>query len=149
MKPFLLAATCAACIAVPWTAAAHVVVTPSQVTTGATPTFEMRVPVEEHVPTTRIRLELPDGFTFSSIEPVAGWKIKVERSGERVTAIEARGRLKPDFFQRFVFRGRVSATPTTLTWKVIQTYRDGTVVRWTGDPGDESASQTTVVPPAP
>ena len=82
-------------------------------------------------------------------EPVAGWKFKFERTDDRVTAIEARGKLPPDFFQRFAFRGRVPNAATTLTWKVIQTYRNGVVVRYTGEPGEESASTTTVLPPTP
>jgi hypothetical protein len=65
------------------------------------------------------------------------------------TSLEAKGKLRPDFFQRFVFRGRVPTTETTLVWKVIQTYRDGTVVRWTGEPGEEEASETKVTPAAP
>jgi len=48
-----------------------------------------------------------------------------------------------------VFRGRVPTTETTLVWKVIQTYRDGSVVRWTGEPGEEEASETKVTPAAP
>ena len=148
MKPLSFAAACAASLLLaPLAAHAHIVVTPAEVAAGAAATFEMRVPVEERSPTTRLRLLIPDGFTFSSIEPVAGWKIKIERTDDRVTAIEARGRLFPDFFQRFTFRGRVPNVATTLTWKVIQTYRNGVVVRWTGEPGDEEASQTTVLPP--
>jgi uncharacterized protein YcnI len=130
-------------------ARAHIVVTPSEVPAGQAATFEMRVPTELEVPTTRLRLEIPDGFSFSSIEPVAGWKITVQRTDDRVTAVEAKGKLRPDFFQRFVFRGRVPTTETTLVWRVIQTYRDGTVVRWTGQPGEEEASETKVTPAAP
>jgi len=148
MKPLLLAAACAAFLTLAPAARAHIVVTPAEVAAGQSATFEMRVPTELRVPTTRLRLQIPDGFSFSSIEPVAGWKITVERTGDRVTAVEAKGKLRPDFFQRFVFRGRVPNVETTLVWKVIQTYRDGTVVRWTGDPGEESASATKVSPPA-
>jgi hypothetical protein len=43
----------------------------------------------------------------------------------------------------------VPTTETTLVWRVIQTYRDGTVVRWTGRPGEEEASETRVTPAAP
>ena len=146
MKPALLAAACAALLMLAPAARAHIVVTPGEVAAGQSATFEMRVPTELHVPTTRVRLQIPDGFSFSSIEPVAGWKITIERTGDRVTAVEAKGKLRPDFFQRFVFRGRVPNAETTLVWKVVQTYRDGTVVRYTGDPGEESASQTKVTP---
>jgi uncharacterized protein YcnI len=149
MTRSVLAAICAALLALASPARAHIVVTPSEVPAGQAATFEMRVPTELDVPTTRLRLEIPDGFSFSSIEPVAGWKITVQRTGDRVTAVEAKGKLRPDFFQRFVFRGRVPTTETTLVWRVIQTYRDGTVVRWTGQPGEEEASETKVTPAAP
>jgi hypothetical protein len=43
----------------------------------------------------------------------------------------------------------VPGTGGTLTWKAIQTYRDGSIVRYTGDPGEESAPQTPVLPPVP
>ena len=128
---------------------AHVVVTPSEVEAGSVHTFEMRVPVEEDVPTVTVRLAIPDGVTVRGVEPVAGWKIKVEKADDRVTAIHARGRLKPDFFQRFFFHARMPNAAASLPWKVVQTYRDGTVVRYTGEPGEESASITTVLPPAP
>ena len=148
MKPLLLAAAGAALLTLVPAARAHIVVTPGEVAAGHSATFEMRVPTELHVPTTRVRLQIPDGFSFSSIEPVAGWKMTIERTGDRVTAVEAKGKLRPDFFQRFVFRGRVPNVETTLVWKVVQTYRDGTVVRWTGEPGEEEASETKVGPPA-
>ena len=147
MKHIALLVTLA--LAVPATARAHIVVTPGEVPANSVTTFEMRVPTEENVPTTQVHLLIPDGVTVGAVEPVAGWKIRLEKTDDRITAITARGRLKPDFFQRFVFRARVPEVATTLVWKVIQTYRDGTVVRYTGDPGDESASQTTVLPPTP
>jgi uncharacterized protein YcnI len=133
----------------PASALAHVIVSPSEATAGTNVTFEMRVPTEGSVPTTSIQLLIPDGVNVSAVEPVAGWKFKFERSGDRIVAITARGRLKPFFFQRFYFRGRVPNAETTLVWKAIQTHRDGEVVRYTGDPGDETASTTTVVPAAP
>jgi hypothetical protein len=88
--------------------------------------------------------------TISGVEPVAGWRFKLEKAGDRITSITARGKLAPDFFQRFVFRARMPATVgTVVTWKAIQTYRGGTVVRYTGDAGDESASRTTTTAPPP
>ena len=79
MKSLLLAAACAAILTLAPMARAHIVVTPGEVAAGQSATFEMRVPTELHVPTTRLRLQIPDGFSFSSIEPVAGWKITIER----------------------------------------------------------------------
>ena len=107
------------------------------------------MPTEESVPTVGIRLEIPEGVTLRGVEPVAGWRIKLEKSGDRITAINARGKLPAEFFQRFFFRARMPETPGTVVWKAVQTYRGGKVVRYTGDPGDEEAATTIVLPPTP
>ena len=140
-----------AAVLMPATAAlAHVVVTPTTAPANTSTTFEMRVPTEEAVPTIKIELLVPDDVTITGVEPVAGWRFKLEKAGDRITSVTARGKLPPEFFQRFVFRARMPATAGgVVTWKVLQTYKGGQVVRWTGDPGDEEASQTTVTPPAP
>ncbi len=132
-------------LAVAATASAHVVVTPGEVETGSFVTFTMSVPNEKTVPTTRVRLEIPEGLTVYSYEPVRGWKITLLRSSGRVTALVVKGKLAPEQFQRFSFIAAAPDTPTTLVWKAFQTYRGGEVVRWTGEPGDEEASETTVV----
>jgi uncharacterized protein YcnI len=145
MKRMLLALIVAG-LALPATALAHVGVSPGEVHAGTSATFEMRVPTEEPVPTKRIRLNIPEGVIVSGVEPVYGWRIKVIRQSGRIVALRFDGNLPPDFFQRFYFRARVPDTPTTLVWKAIQTYRNGKVVRWTGEPGEEEASTTEVVP---
>lgn len=130
----------------PAAAFAHVIVSPGEVAAGSRVTFELRVPTEEPVPTTHVRLLIPEGVVVSGVEPVYGWKIKLEREGGRVVAISAKGSLPPDFFQRFFFRATVPDQETTLVWKAIQTYKSGKVVRWTGEPGAEEASETVVGP---
>jgi uncharacterized protein YcnI len=42
---------------------AHVVVSPEEVTAGEYATLTVSVPTEKEVPTTRIRVEVPDGCT--------------------------------------------------------------------------------------
>ena len=148
MKKMLVAFAVAG-LAFPATALGHVVVSPGEVVAGTSATFEMRVPTEEAVPTTRVRLIIPDGVTVSGVEPVYGWKIKIIRQNGRIVALRWDGSLPPDYFQRFYFRARVPEEPTTLVWQAIQRYRNGTIVRWTGEPGDEEASTTEVVAPEP
>jgi uncharacterized protein YcnI len=148
MKKTLLAIALAV-LAFPASALAHVVVSPGEVVAGTSATFEMRVPTEEAVPTTRIRLNIPDGVTVSGVERVPGWKIKIIRQNGRIVALRWDGSLPPDYFQRFYFRARVPEAPTTLLWKAIQTYKNGKVVRWTGEPGQEEVSSTEVVAAPP
>ena len=143
-KLIALAATVSA-LTLAGAATAHVVVTPGQVEAGSFVTFTMSVPNEKAKPTTKVRLVIPEGVDVYAVEPVPGWRITLVKSGGRVIAIVVKGRLAPERFQRFAFLAAVPEQPTTLTWKAYQTYRGGEVVRWTGEPGDEEASTTTVV----
>src|SRR3712207_910766 len=47
---------------------AHVEVSPGQIPAGGTETLTVEVPTEKEVPTTEIRLELPEGFEVSGAE---------------------------------------------------------------------------------
>jgi uncharacterized protein YcnI len=145
MKKILLALVTTVVLALPGTALAHVVVTPGEVETDSFVTFTMSVPTEKPVPTRQVRLLIPDGVIVYSVEPVYGWRISFVKQEGRVTSIVFRGNLPAERFQRFAFVAGTPEQPTTLVWKAIQTYRGGAVVRWTGEPGDEEASTTSVV----
>jgi uncharacterized protein YcnI len=149
MRRTVLLALVLAGLAFPASALAHVVVSPGEVVAGTSAVFEMRVPTEEPVPTKRIRLNIPEGVIVSGVEAVYGWKIKIIRQSGRIVALRWDGNLPPDYFQRFYFRARVPDEPTTLAWKAIQTYKNGKVVRWTGEPGEEEVSTTDVTPAPP
>jgi uncharacterized protein YcnI len=139
----------AAALAVPATAIAHVVVTPGEVEADSFAMFTLRVPTEENVPTTRVELLVPDGVTVYSMQPTPGWRIAFQRSSGRITSIVVKGKLPPERFQQFYFMAGTPKEEGTITWKAIQTYRNGKVVRWTGEPGDEEASTTTVTAATP
>jgi uncharacterized protein YcnI len=158
--------TLAAAIAVFLTAAAaaeaHVTVHPNKLPAGSFVVLNVRVPNESSsADTTKVEVQLPPGFAFVSTAPVPGWTAKVvsrklaapvtvdgeQRTSEGGRAIWSGGRLAPGEFLDFPLSVSMPDTPgSTLTFKAIQTYSDGKVVRWIGDAGsDAPAPQISVV----
>lgn len=160
-KTIAIAAT-AATLALPAAAGAHVTVQPGEVPAGGFTRLDVRVPTErDNASTTKVAVQFPAGFTTVSTEPVPGWTAKVTRAklakpqvndeGEKITdrvdtvtwtATGGRG-IGPGQFQDF---GLSLAVPdkagSALTFKAVQTYSSGEVVRWIGPPdSDEPAPQ--------
>ena len=67
-----------AMLAVSAPAWAHVVVSPEEVTAEDYATLTVSVPTEKEVPTTKVRVEVPDGFVLSGVQPVPGWDYSFE-----------------------------------------------------------------------
>jgi uncharacterized protein YcnI len=128
----------------PATAFGHVAVSPGEVQTNDFVEFTMSVPNEKNIPTTKVRLLIPDGVTVSVVEQTPGWKWTITRTNGRITALTVRGSLPVAHYRKFSFLAGTPATPGILVWKAIQTYKNGAVVRWTGEPGQEEASETVV-----
>jgi uncharacterized protein YcnI len=126
---------------------AHVVVSPEQVKAGDYETLTVSVPTETEVPTTEVRVEVPDGFTLSGVQPVPGWEHAFEEDGGVVTAVTwSGGEIGPREFQQFLVQAQAPEEPGKYSWRAIQTYRDGSVVEWTGPPdAEEPASVVEVV----
>jgi uncharacterized protein len=160
-KTIAIAAT-AATLALPAAAGAHVTVQPGEVPAGGFTRLDVRVPTErDNASTTKVAVQFPAGFTTVSTEPVPGWTAKVTRAklakpqvndeGEKITdrvdtvtwtATGGQG-IGPGQFQDF---GLSLAVPdkagSALTFKAVQTYSSGEVVRWIGPPdSDEPAPQ--------
>jgi uncharacterized protein YcnI len=116
----------------------HVVVTPESVPAGGYETLTVTVPTEKDIPTTKIRAEVPEGFTVSGVQPVPGWDYEFEEDGGVITAVTwSGGELRPREFQQFLLSAQAPENPGDYTWKAFQTYQDGSVVRWTGPPDAE------------
>ncbi|MCR8644941.1 YcnI family protein [Paenibacillus sp. N1-5-1-14] len=135
-------------------ASAHVTVMPSTSTQGAYEKFTVRVPVEKEIPTTKVEVKFAlDSVSVSRVEPKADWKYEVAKDASgKITGITwtttGEG-LKNGEFAEFNMQGKVSDTATAITWKAYQTYKDGSVVEWTGAEGsDKPASITKVNPKA-
>lgn len=120
----------------PVSALAHAVVKPSSVEVGTFQTFALGVPTEKSTATTGIRLVLPDGLDHVSPNVKTGWAItkKMSADGTHVTEIDwSAGEIPEGFRDEFAFSAKAPSTETTLTWKVYQSYADGTVVAWDAD----------------
>lgn len=130
---------------------AHVAVSPEEVAVGDFATLTVSVPTEKEVPTTKVRVEIPNGFTLSGVQPVPGWKHAFEEDGGVVTAVTwSGGEIGPREFQQFLVQAQAPEEPGEYPWRALQTYGDGTVVEWTGPPdAEEPASVVEVVPSGP
>jgi LPXTG-motif cell wall-anchored protein len=151
MKRLLLvgAAALSTCtmLAVSAPAWAHVVVSPEEVAAGDYETLTVSVPTEKEVPTTKIRVEVPEGFLLSGVQPVPGWEYAFEEDEGVVTAVTwSGGEIGPQEFQQFLIQAQAPEEPGEYPWRAFQTYRNGSVVKWTGPPdAEEPASVVEVV----
>ena len=136
-----------AMLAVSAPAWAHVVVSPEEVRAGDYETLTVSVPTEKEIPTTEIRIEVPEGFLLSGVQPVPGWEYSFEEDGGVVTAVTfSGGEIRPREFQQFLVQAQAPEEPGEYPWKAIQTYEDGSVVEWVGAPeSEEPASVIEVV----
>ncbi len=131
------------------TVSAHVVVTPDEVGIGAWESFSVGVPVEKDLPTTSLRLVIPDGLQYVTPNTKPGWKIQVKKSSDqedaKVTEIVWTGGTVPSG-QRddFVFSAKAPSSESVLIWKAYQTYSDGTIVSWDAEPstGSEESEES-------
>jgi len=160
-----LALTVAA-LAAPAAADAHVTVQPSTAPAGGFTRLDVRVPNErDDEGTVKVDVKLPPGILNASYEPVPGWRVKVTREklakpikvdGFDVTEQVGRiiwtgdgkqGVIAPGQFQDF---GLSLAMPkgkpgSKLTFKALQTYQGGEIVRWIGpEDSDEPAPTVTL-----
>jgi periplasmic copper chaperone A len=164
-----LAAAIAATAALASTATAaqaHVTLQPKQAPAGGFARLDVRVPNEDDAKaTTKVVVQMPPGFADASYEPVPGWRVAVAKrklatpvktdEGDTLTeevdklTFTATGKgIAPGQFQDFGLSVGLPDKPagTKLTFKALQTYAGGNVVRWIGAPGSEHpAPQVTLV----
>jgi uncharacterized protein YcnI len=118
-------------------AAAHAELSPAVALTKHGQLFTLAVPTEkENATTTKIELTPPDGFAIDSFVPSPGWtrNVKSTGSGEE-TKIEqvtwSGGHTPTEEDAVFQFLASADAAKT-YSFKVRQTYSDGSVVDWSG-----------------
>src|SRR5918999_1122193 len=136
-----------AMLVVPAPALAHVVVSPEVVTAGDYETLTVSAPTEKEIPTTKIRVEVPEGFLLSGVQPVPGWEHAFQEDGGVVRAVTfSGGEIRPQEFQQFLLQAQAPEQPGEYPWKAFQTYEDGSVVEGVGAPdSEEPASVIEVV----
>ena len=160
-------AAAAALLLAPAAAQAHVTIQPATAPAGGFTRLDVRVPNErDDAGTTKVDVQLPPGFIAASYEPVPGWKVKVTRStaekpidtGEGLesdtqvsritwTGDGEQGIVRPGEFQDFGLSLKMPEGDAgdKLTFKALQTYDDGQVVRWIGpEDADEPAPIVTL-----
>ncbi|SCE50719.1 Uncharacterized protein YcnI [Streptomyces sp. DvalAA-14] len=127
---------------------AHVTVTPDTAQKGAYSTVSFKVPDEEdHANTTKVEVNLPTDHPIASvsIQPVPGWTAQVTTTklatpmktddgtvDQAVSKITwSGGKIAPGQFQQFpVSLGPLPADADSLSFKALQTYDNGDIVRW-------------------
>jgi uncharacterized protein YcnI len=125
-------------LAVASVANAHVRVLPEEVPADSFEVFTVRVPTEKDIPTTEIRVEVPEGFTVSRVEPVSGWDYELEEEAGVVRAITwSGGEIGETEFRQFNVQGKTPEEPGEYPWNAYQTYEDGEVVEWIGTENSE------------
>ena len=163
MRKTIAIACAATALAAPAVAEAHVTLQPNEAPAGGFARLDVRVPNErDDASTTKVEVKFPPGFAEVSTEPVPGWTTKVTKTklakpittdeGDKITdqvstvtwtGTGAQGRIGPGQFQDFGLSLALPDEPgRSLTFKALQTYSSGEVVRWIGAPeADEPAPQ--------
>jgi len=157
----LLAACCLALtglLALAGAASAHVTVNPSTAPQGGYAKLTFRVPTEsDNASTVKLEIALPAEITSVRVKPHPGWSYEIQRSGEDATGVtwtadDGVG-LGPTEFDEFDIS--VGPLPDTdqVVFKALQTYSDGTVVRWieesaAGQPEPEHPAPVLTLTPA-
>jgi uncharacterized protein YcnI len=168
MRRIPLAVLAALALLVPAAAQAHVSLHPNEVPSGSFATLDIRVPNEmESANTVKLAVQVPPGFLDISTEYMPGWTSKVLTSklakpvqtddGEVTEQVREivwtgdgkQGVIPPGQFLDFPISTEIPGKEgEELTFKVLQYYDNGEVVRWIGSPdSEEPAPQIDVTAP--
>ena len=139
-------------LAAPAAAQAHVTLQPNTAKAGAYTRLDVRVPNErDDASTSKVEVQFPDGFAAASYEPVPGWDVKVTKKqlakpiqtddGEITEGVDTitwtaksdADAIPPGAFEDFGLSVQIPGKAgDKLTFKALQTYTGGEVVRWIG-----------------
>jgi uncharacterized protein len=167
MRPTLLAGATLALTALiaPAAAQAHVTLQPKQAVAGSFTRLDVRVPTErDDASTVKVDVQFPPGFAEASYQPTPGWDVKVTKEklatpiktddGEVTegvkqitwTASNQADGIPPGAFQDFGLSVQVPGKAgDKLTFKALQTYSNGEVVRWIGAEGSDTPAPIVTV----
>jgi uncharacterized protein YcnI len=147
------------------TAGAHVTLQPKTAAAGAYVVEAVRVPNEtDDAVTTKVAVQFPDGFASASYQTTPGWSVKVVKQklatpvktddGEITegvktitwTADSKSAGIAPGEFRDFPISVQIPGKAgDMLTFKALQTYSDGEIVRWIGAPDADKPAPTIAV----
>jgi uncharacterized protein YcnI len=126
---------------------AHAEMSPSVALAKNLQLFSLAVPTEkEDATTTKVELTPPSGFGIDSFVPAPGWKREEQTtgSGEDTTVQKVTwtgGKVPTEEDALFQFLASADSSKT-YTFKVRQTYSDGTVVDWSGPESSDTPAPT-------
>lgn len=162
----LAAAAVASALAAPAVASAHVTVNPKAVPAEAFTVLDVRVPNErDDASTVKVEVQMPPGIVGVSYEPTPGWTTKVAKAKldtpiqtpdgpitEAVSTVtwtgtgSGEGKIGPGQFRDFPISLQIPGQAgDVLTFKALQTYSGGEVVRWIGSPDSDEPAPTVTV----
>jgi uncharacterized protein len=161
MRRAAFALVAAGALIAPAAAAAHVSVHPNAVPAGANATLDIRVPTEsDTAKTTKLQVKFPSGFIGVATQPPPGWTSKVLTTklakpvqtddgpiDTQVSVVEwtagPGAGISPGQFANFPISVALPGhAGQVLTFKTVQTYSDGKVVRWIGAPDSDEPAPT-------
>jgi uncharacterized protein YcnI len=137
----------AAALAAATNAWAHAEVSPSVVLAKSSQVFTLAVPTEkEGFTTTTIEMTPPSGFGIDSFAPSPGWKRNVQSTGSGEQAQIQKvtwsgGHVPTNEDSIFEFIGTPSSAKA-FTFKVRQTYSDGSIADWSGPESSDTPAPT-------
>jgi uncharacterized protein YcnI len=147
-------------------AAAHVTVSSAAAVQGGYSTVTFKVPNEsDEASTTKVEVNLPADAPVASVSvrPVPGWTVVAEKA-KLTTPIEAHGTqiteavskitwtasadagIKPGEFQTFDVSMGPLPEAEQMIFKSLQTYSDGTIVRWIDEPSTDGTEPESPAP---
>jgi uncharacterized protein len=137
----------AGALALVGSAFAHANVSPPVVVSKKGQFFTLDVPTEkENAATTKVELTPPSGFSIDSFAPSAGWKREAQTTGTGENTVIQKvtwtgGNVPTEEDAVFQFLASTNAAKT-YSFKVRQTYSDGTVVDWAGPESSDTPAPT-------
>jgi uncharacterized protein YcnI len=126
---------------------AHARVSPAVSLAGELQLYGLAVPTEkENLTTTKVVLTVPQGFGIDSFVPAPGWtrQLQQTRSGESAVVQKVTwtgGHVPTGEDSLFQFLAQPAHTGT-YTFRVVQTYSDGSIVDWSGSESSEAPAPT-------
>lgn len=128
-------AAIAAGLAMTPVASAHVSVLPTTAVKGESTEFTVRVPAEEGLTTTQVRVAFPAEVTVYAVADAPGWTTTItKRPDGRLGGVTwSGGSIAPNQYADFTVLGTPFGDGTAV-WPAWQTTSSGKVKRWTGAP---------------
>jgi uncharacterized protein YcnI len=144
-RALVVAAMAALGLTVVSNAWAHAEISPPVTVSKDLQLFTLAVPTEkEGLTTTKIELTLPSGFGIDSFVPSPGWTRQLQQTGSGENAVIQKvtwtgGKTPTEEDSVFQFLASPDSNKT-YTFKVRQTYSDGSIVDWSGPESSDTPS---------